>query len=148
MSVYDAASKELKLDEERYRIDSTDEMRLQLNYEHSSGSFAYLFSSMVGSIKLFDGPGGDKSTTMMEWTVVVKDGMIALAFPCQAGQRIRKKLQTMMESMETFVLKEGVGGGGGGIAAVAATQAATETVAPVANAGTTAELVAAAASIT
>ena len=147
--MYDASSKELKLDEERYRIDSTDDVRLHLNYEHSSGSFAYLFSSMVGSIKLFDGPGGDKSTTMMEWTVVVKDGMIALAFPCQAGQRIRKKLETMMESMEAFVLKEGVStGGGSGIAAVAATQAATETVAAASDAGTTADPVAAATSIT
>ena len=125
-SAYDELTKELKLDSERYHIDSLDEMRLHLNYEHTSGrvknasspfcqcsctltcfhlhrSFAYLFSSMVGSIKLFDGPGGDTLTTTMEWTVVVKDGMIALTFPCQAGQRIRKKLDDMMESMERFV---------------------------------------------
>ena len=36
-STYDAATKELKLDDERYRIDSTDDMRLHLNYEHTSG---------------------------------------------------------------------------------------------------------------
>ena len=66
---------------------------------------------MIGSIKLFDGPGGDKTMTTIEWTVVVKDGMIALAFPCQAGQRIRKKLEEMMKHMEAFVRKGGVTGG-------------------------------------